>query len=62
MMNHYTEIYESKSTLPLIALPFQNISKVKVSAETVEKPRGVLSVKKTAFENTSGSTFSNRAL
>jgi hypothetical protein len=31
MMNHYTEIYESKSTLPLIALPFQNISKVKVS-------------------------------
>ena len=32
------------------------------SAETVEKPRGVLAVKKTAFENAPGATFSNRAL
>jgi hypothetical protein len=36
--------------------------KVKITSETVEKPRDVLAVKKTAFENAPGSTFSNRAL
>ena len=34
---------------------------VKVTRETVEKPRGVLAVKKRP-EDTPGSTFSNRAL
>jgi hypothetical protein len=35
---------------------------VKSTRETVEKPRGVLAVKKKAFENTLGSMFSNRTL
>jgi hypothetical protein len=35
---------------------------VNITTETVEKPRGVLAVKKTAFENSPGSKFSNRAL
>jgi hypothetical protein len=35
---------------------------VNITTETVEKPRSVLAVKKTAFENTLGSTFSNRVL
>jgi hypothetical protein len=41
---------------------FLNADKVKITSETVEKPRGVLAVKKTAFENATRSTFSNRAL
>jgi len=35
---------------------------IRISTETVEKPRGFLSVKKAAFENALGAMFSNRAL
>ena len=52
----------SKLKVLSLLLTFEDLRIVKDTRETVEKPRGVLSVKKTAFENAPGSTFSNRAL
>ena len=38
------------------------VEEIKLTSETVDKPRGVLSVKKNAFENAPGLTFPNRTL